>query len=165
LFVWWCLTPLSTIFQSYRGSQFYWWRKQEYPEKTTNLSQVTDKLYHIMLYTPRYDWNIVESGVKHHQTNKLILHLLTIVSNIRFFSNGFNEFFVNLRHVISHLHQEILNFWIINIEDIYNKHWCLFIRTVKFCEHRCIFGKDCEIALWKSIPVYESSWYHHLIKK
>ena len=22
--------------------QFYWWRKPEYPEKTTNLSQVTD---------------------------------------------------------------------------------------------------------------------------
>jgi hypothetical protein len=27
-----------------RGGQFYWWRKLKYPEKTTDLPQVTDKL-------------------------------------------------------------------------------------------------------------------------
>jgi len=50
--------PLSAIFQLYRGSQR---RKPEYPEKTTDPSQATDKLYHIMLYQVHLAMNGVQT--------------------------------------------------------------------------------------------------------
>jgi hypothetical protein len=46
LFVWWCLSPLSTIFQLYRGGQFYWWMEPEDPEKITDLSSHGQTLSH-----------------------------------------------------------------------------------------------------------------------
>jgi predicted membrane channel-forming protein YqfA (hemolysin III family) len=50
----WYLMPLSTIFQLYRGSQFYWWRKPEYLEKN---SQPTENhwqtlSHNVVLSTP-----------------------------------------------------------------------------------------------------------------
>ena len=59
----WCLMPLSTIL--YRGGQFYWWRKPEYPEKTIDLSQVTDNLNH----KKWYQVHLTMSGIQTHNVS------------------------------------------------------------------------------------------------
>ena len=83
----WCLTPLSTIFQLYRGGQFYWWRKPDYPVKTTELSQVTDNLSHsVVSSTPRLS-GIRTHNVSSHKYNYYTITPMTAPQNVFIFKH------------------------------------------------------------------------------
>jgi hypothetical protein len=76
----WFLTPLSTIFQFYPGSQFYWWRKPEYPEKTTKYFRC---LWLIVIKSVRSVMNFCPKSKDCLPTNYIFLTSSQVITSIR----------------------------------------------------------------------------------
>ena len=73
------LTPLSAIFQLYHGDQFQWWKKPEYPERTTDHGQVTGKLYHLRLRVECTIFCNLQSRARTHAV--LVIGLYELLGN------------------------------------------------------------------------------------
>ena len=72
----WYLMPLSIIVIIY---QCYWWRKLEYPEKTSDLVQVADKLYSIMLH-----WvHLVMGGIRFYTSLEILIYFYNIILQLQ----------------------------------------------------------------------------------
>jgi hypothetical protein len=52
-------TPLNNMSHLYRGVQFYWSRKPEYPETATVMS-LTNLSHNVASSTPRHQWDNIK---------------------------------------------------------------------------------------------------------
>jgi hypothetical protein len=75
----WCLSPLTTIFQSVllvEETGVPQWSKQDYTKKTTDLPQIPNKLYRIMLYRVHLAWEEFELTTLVVDFEKPIIYLI-----------------------------------------------------------------------------------------
>jgi hypothetical protein len=93
-----CLMLLSAIFQLYHGDLFRWWKKLEYPERTTNYEQATGKLYHLRLQVECTIFIIYEAG--HEPMSVLVMGLYE-----------FLFLFLPCNCLLHHVEDYAMNFW------------------------------------------------------
>jgi hypothetical protein len=74
-----CLASLSAKFQLYHVDQFMWWKKPEYPERTTDYGQATGNLYHLQLRVECTFYCNLQSRARTHAV--LVIGLYELLGN------------------------------------------------------------------------------------